>query len=85
VRLLEPVAPARLAAGFHRILRALLRRRTVLHRRTPLNRTIPIATVTLAAIAVATVAISVATAETALVAPEGPLVTVGVAVGVVTA
>ena len=77
VRLLEPIASTRLAAGLHRFRMALLGRRTVLHRGAPLYRAVPIA-----AVAIATVT---AVAETALVPPEGPIVPVRVAVGVITA
>jgi hypothetical protein len=74
VRLLEPIASTRLAASLHRIGMALLGRRTVLHRGAPLYRAVPIPTIAIAVTAVA---------ETALVAPEGSIVPVRVAVGVI--
>ena len=74
VRLLEPIASTRLAAGLHRIGMTVLGRRTVVHRGAPLHRAVPIATIPIATVA-----------EAALVAPERPIVPVGVAVGVVAA
>ena len=72
MRLLETIASTRLAAGLHRIGMTVLGRRTVVHRGAPLHRAVAISTVTAVAVA-------------ALVAPERPIVAVGVAVGVVAA
>jgi predicted Kef-type K+ transport protein len=77
VRLLETIASTRLAAGLHRIGMTVLGRRTVVHRGAPLHRAVAIATVAIPTVTAVAVA--------ALVAPERPIVAVGVAVGVVAA
>ena len=79
--------PTRLVIDLDGLLLTLVRCGTVLLRRTPLQRPIPliatiaVATITISTIPVATAAFPVAaipTAETALVAPVGPVVAVGV-------
>ena len=68
MRLLEAIAPARLAAALPARFRLDVHGLPLVRRGTPLQRPIPVA---FAAIAVS---VSVAMAEAALVAPEGPVV-----------